>query len=211
MLITKRISIAFFVVILAATIPAFIVVNHNTKDSGEPNFISHTTISDNLGNTVISDYEAYDTIKDLSKESDCIVVGEVIKMSNNSRNLAKDPKNPKEDAKDWKCMSQEYDFQISQWLKGNGENNISIVYPGTTELSSEAKIESSNPLEPGQKYILFLKNGVEGTYYGTAEPWQFKIVSENIQVVSIEDVQIRDLKEMTEANLLNLLNKYLSK
>ncbi|NMB65093.1 hypothetical protein [Pelotomaculum propionicicum] len=210
MLISKKIPVVFLVLILVATITTFTIVNHNTKKSEEPDFLSYTTLSDNSENVVVSDYDTRDTIKDLSKESDCIVVGEVVNRSQNSRNLAKDPKNPKEYAKDWKCMSQEYEFKVSQWLKGNGDNNISIVYPEYSELNDGSKIDEYGgiSLEPGQKYVLFLKNGVEGTYYGAAEPWQFKITSGNVQIVSkTEYVKIRDLKKMTEGELLGLLTQ----
>jgi hypothetical protein len=197
------------VFILVVAITTFTIVNHKTKKSEEPNFLTYTSLSDNSEDVIVSDYVTCDTIKDLSKESDCIVVGEVVKKSQNSRNLAKDPQNPKEYAKDWKCMSQEYEFKVSQWLKANGDNNISIVYPEYSELNSGSKIDEYGiSLEPSQKYVLFLKNGIEETYYGAAEPWQFKIVSGNVQIASkTENVKIRDLKKMTEEELLDLLIK----
>lgn len=219
----------FACVVIVISIFTSISLNSKKNKETSSSRLVGVTAQNKDGSIIIKkDSISYDTIKALSSQSDVVVKGKVIEKSNKSRNLAKNPLNPTEDAKDRKTTSQEYKFDVANWLKGNGSNVIDIVYPEYTVLSSGEKISEENePLNEGREYILFLNLGVENTYYGSAEPWQFKIKSnEKVQntqktnsadsansrrkveiITRAENVKIKDMKNMTVEEIESIVKQ----
>lgn len=156
---------------------------------------------------VFRDFPVFDTIENITREADLIVVGTVGAKAG-SRNLARNPLNPSEEATDRKLMSQEYEFVVETTLKGAAHDNILIVYPEYGVLmNGEKSIEPQVPLDPGQRYILSLKQGTEGTFYGIGEPWQFKLTAGQAQALSTVSVA-QTLKGIKEADFIRQIRKF---
>lgn len=224
----KIIGIAIIVAAMSTAVAAYtFLINGNDESKKTLNerkgLISGITIIQHdkkQTKTFHYDVLAFDNIKDLVNESKCIVVGDVIKKSSNTRNLSRDIDNPNEEAKDRKCMSQEYEFKVLKWLKGSGKDSISIVYPDYVIDKQGTEPGSSVSLKEGKRYVLFLTNGIEDTYCAPAEPWQFRISSKtDNNYMSNSDVGItidtnldgfekmKDLKEMKLSELISVINK----
>lgn len=160
------------------------------------------------GDTIIfKDFPVFETVEAMTNEADLVVVGKV-QAKAGSRNLARNPLNPAEEAADRKLMSQEYEFIVETTLKGQEHKEILIVYPEFTILpSGEKSPEPQVPLELGQRYVLSLKSGIEGTFYGIGEPWQFKLNAGQAQALSVLSVS-EALKAVDEASLIQQIKKF---
>jgi len=206
---------------LAVVGVVFVVSKYNTKATQQSpseiaategfNFtVDHVTSEhvnpDGTVDVLFSDIRVYSTIEGLANDAPVIVVGEVISKGG-SRNLARNPADPTQEADDHKTMSQEYYFQVEHYLKGSGESQILIVYPAYTIRSDGTEFEAPElPLQLGGRYILFLaKNNNNNTYYGIGEPWQFQLVDGRAEARAYDDRHAAPFKGLTEADLVELV------
>lgn len=212
MKLKKIIGISVLAVVVIAGIFGVINLDKNSDENvfNGPKLISSKVLGDDGKLNAFMDNIGFDNIRELSNYSDVVVIGEVIKKTNKSRNLSRNPKNIELDAEDEITMSQEYKFKVSNWIKGTGSEIIDIVYSDYTEIKTTGVkfVRDPDTLIPNTKYVLFLNKGIEDTYYGSAQPWQFKIVSDKIKVSSnIGDFEIKDLKKFTLDELIKIVTE----
>ncbi|KAF0193889.1 MAG: hypothetical protein FD169_2165 [Bacillota bacterium] len=150
-----------------------------------------------------------DSFEKLSKASHTVVQGRVIEKRAESRNLTRDPEGGL-------AMSQEYVFEVEEWVIGKGDPYINIVYSDYYVRDDKRLPSYHRPLEVGEIYVLFLWQygedtafcGVEGMYTGVAEPWQFKLIDgELIAVSSFEDIPTM-FPRLTPATLTKQVGQY---
>lgn len=155
-----------------------------------------------------TDVRAFADITALTRNSESIVVGTVVK-SESSRNTAQDPLDPSKEASDRITMSQEYLFKVEEWVKGTGASQIRVAYPQYTILKGGARFEQPYiPLKPGSRYVLFLREGIPCTHSPVAEPWQFLLTNGQSKAVTpLETGAPRAMVDLSEADLLSQARK----
>ncbi|TYP56167.1 hypothetical protein [Thermosediminibacter litoriperuensis] len=119
--------------------------------------------------------------------------------------MERDPADPKREAKDRKCMSQEYKVIVEEWIKGSGEKQLQVVYPEYTITTEGERIDEPYiALKPGHRYLLFLHKDVSNNFYsGVGEPWQFQLLNSKAQMqTAYEGKELEKLMAFTEDELL---------
>lgn len=202
----KKSKICIGVIACAAIIFSATTFNHvqnNKKENDMPKTASLTVKSEDGLSAIKFDRLTYDSIEGLTTGSALVVEGVVVKKSTNTRDLEKNSKS--------KTTSQEYEFKVTKWLKGSSNETINIVYPDYTESKVGKFSNGLEPLLEKTEYILFLNPDVaDNTYSGAAEPFQFKINSENgnVSIASkFNGVKIKDINNMTKNNLESQISK----
>lgn len=205
--------------IIAVCISLFNVKIKNDKDlngsvASDLTFNDTTELSDGTTPTkVIYSKFVLNNVESLVDGSQAVVIGKVLNKKAESRNLRRNPENPSEEAKDQKTMSQEYTFQVDQWLKGNGNKNIDIVYPENSILPDGSKVEEGFvALVPGERYILFLNNNTRtDTWYGPAEPWQFSLSDKKALLHTKADSISKNFTGLTENDIISKVKAKVNK
>lgn len=155
---------------------------------------------------IFREFAVFRSIREMTREADLVVIG-TVQSKDGSRNLARNPLNPNEEAVDRKLMSQEYQFGVEQALKGVVNGEVLIVYPEYTELpNGDRGHEPQVPLDTGERYVLFLRQGTDRTYHGVGEPWLFRLSSGKAQAMSVLTVSPA-LTGLEQTELIRLIEK----
>jgi len=132
------------------------------------------------------DYPVAETIDDMTKQSDVVVLGEYTSFDS-TWNMARNPDDPSQPDEDNYTEGHLYNFKIVEVVKGNIPSEtikINLRYEETipliTEQGKKEKIKNKDPLyqkpEFGHRYLLFLnKNKDFDHYYSAVEPFQIMI------------------------------------
>ena len=131
-------------------------------------------------------------------QAELVVVGRFVGVGN-VFNSARDNRDSSKVASDVFDVSQEYHFQVSQYLKGDGLKVLMIAQVegairGDTVKVTPADIKRAKesmgvPLfEIGTQYLLLLQKdiGIDNTLrYSGSEPWRFVVGEDGISSVSV--------------------------
>lgn len=154
--------------------------------------ICSTGVNETSTNGVIQyhsdvDYPMTYDIDKIINESDIIVSGQYQKYTS-SWNMARNPENILEEAKDMYIEGRLYEFKVDNYLKGGSDSTISV----NLSYSHNGTIDETY-IEPvvGEKVVLFLKKDSNfNNYYGSIEPFQFSLGNDMIYVkTNIKDVR----------------------
>lgn len=127
----------------------------------------------------ISDVQGYRSTAEMVRAADVVVVGTVVAKDGVRVNLERDPLNPEVEHPTRRILATPYTVEVEEYLKGEDQRQIRLLQPSHLSLpDSPALVEdrTQRPYEVGERYVLFLKRGVLGDYYGTiGEPGAFII------------------------------------
>ncbi len=141
-------------------------------------------------------YRYVTTIQELISQSEIIVIGSVVKRSDGVINMARDVENVYEADKNLFGLGQIYEFHVTQYVKGEGDEYITILQVegmfDATDIGGVANMSSADferaqiqgdyiPYVVNQTYLLFLRqtSGFAEKYYvGTIHPWRFVITAD---------------------------------
>jgi hypothetical protein len=200
-----KIAIASSVAV-ALLIGGLLSVSNNSSEANSPFDIGGVTLQQGLADGTVRvstyDFPVYRSIEGLLADSDVVVVGRV-SGSGESRNLARDPRDPSKDHPNRKLMSQEYTFEVENYVKGDGDKGIEIIY-GAKEMDLSSSFEGVFPevaLEPGERYVLFLRKGKEVGYFGVGQPWQFELKAGKAIAKAFSPDHAKRFSDLTESEL----------
>ncbi|HEY8347210.1 MAG TPA: hypothetical protein VIL07_08025 [Symbiobacteriaceae bacterium] len=180
--------------------PAEVTAAEDSRFSVECVTVRHVH-PDGTVDLLLIDVPVYKSIEHLTKDASAVVVGQVVDQGG-TRNLARNPKDPTQEAEDHQVMSQEYIFEVENYLKGSGEAQIDVVYPASIIRNNGVEIEEPEvPLEPGKRYVLFLQEGSDG-YRGVGTPWQFQLIDGRAEARAYEARHAAPFQGLTEADLI---------
>jgi len=142
-------------------------------------------LSENAGS---GSYITANSVNELVSKSDLVAIGRVIKIGD-VMNAARDINDITQPDPNIYVVGQVYVFQVDHYLKGNGEQTISIVQPegilGESTQKNQMNIEAARlnyryiPMELNKEYLVFLSPLVgfsKGEYYiGSIHPWRFDV------------------------------------
>lgn len=166
-----------------------------------------TASSDPTSLSRISTQLAASSFQELAYYSDIVVIGQIISKEQ-IINTARDPSNPTKPDPRFFSINQVYSVKVDSILEGESKNILLLVHnqgllktaPDVTPTIAEIESEIDRniqktfiPLSLDTRYIFFLKildkisydlNGYKSTelYAGVAEPWRFKITSDDLVV-----------------------------
>ncbi len=113
----------------------------------------------------------------LAQASDVILVATVTGEAG-TRNMARRPDNPIEPHQTLFSLGQDYRLGVEDVLKGSASPIVivSISKAAKTE-QGFAQYKEFIPLTVGQRYLLFLRNQIDGTrdFVPAPEPWRFRL------------------------------------
>lgn len=147
---------------------------------------------------------AYNTVSDLSLASDVIIIGIPV-ATRGIINAARDPDDLTKPDPRYYGVSEVFEVQVEEYLKGDGLANIYVIQsqgflivedkiPSAQEIEQERMSSKTIPLKLRNKYLLFLKKIVklryenlpeEMVFTGTGHPWIFNL--NNPECVFAED------------------------
>ena len=202
---TKSIHAAIALILIGVAFAWFMATTPSRTRSQEVlgSLKSISTTPDGTTLTLFSDVIVFTTIEALTRNSESVVVGTVIRPES-SRNTARDPLDPSKEASDRVTMSQEYAFKVGEWIKGTGGSEIRIVYPQYTIMKDGSRFEIPYPaLKTGSRYVLFVREGIPGTRSPVAEPWQFLLSNGQSKAMTLlEGGAPEAMMNLSEVNLL---------
>lgn len=202
--------LAIALTLIGAALACFMSASPREFDDEDMLASLKTTVVTQGGEKAIlfTDARVFASIGALTRATESVVVGTVSK-SESSRNTARDPADPSKEASDRITMSQEYFFEVEEWVKGAGAAQIRIVYPQYTIIKGGARFEQPYiPLRPGTRYVLFLREGIPGTYSPVAEPWQFLLAKgRSTPVTALDGGAPRAMVNLSQADLLSQVRK----
>jgi hypothetical protein len=138
---------------------------------------------------ITSDYITLNTISDLTKQSDLVLLGTVTKIEDQQFNTARNTRDPSLPATDLYIKGTIYNIQVEQYLKGAGDPEIhifqseNISFPVINGVVSTVYVtDDFIPISVDARYVFFLKaadtypdSPYPDLYSGTAEPYRFRI------------------------------------
>lgn len=177
----KKVAIISAICILFG-IPAYAPISGYPKDKN------------GLKHIVLTDFPVSNSIEELTKESNIVVVGEFSKYVE-SWNMARDPKDVTKEDPNNHVKGDLYEFTVNDYLKSNGKNENKIIINITVSTNG---VTDERYIEPiiGEKVVLFLKKSdLADHYYGASEPFGFSIDTTSDQnissLASLEKVKIK--------------------
>ncbi len=145
---------------------------------------------------IVSDYITLNSISDLTKQSDIIVIGTVVGVSDQKFNTARDTQDHSKPASDLAIKGTIYEVQVEQFLKGEGDpilfvvQSEDILLPGMSPAAVHIS-ESFEPLMVNARYLFFLTPGepypdspFPNLQHGVAEPYRFRLEEGQAKVES---------------------------
>ncbi len=133
----------------------------------------------NVKTVTIQDYPIALELETLVVESDVIVVGHFEDFIE-SWNMARNPKDISKSDDKMYVEGRLFSFVVDEYLKGEGDENIRVnLRYKYQDIVDEMYIE---PI-PNEKIMLFLsKDKVFNNYYGTMQPFTFRVVEDTLEV-----------------------------
>ncbi|UTR13118.1 cardiolipin synthase [Salipaludibacillus sp. LMS25] len=132
--------------------------------------------------TYSADFPVTEELEEMAEEAEVIAFG-TYEGLNSNWNMARDPNDPSKEDQENYVEGKLYDFQVEEYILGDGDEKIQINLRYKEEIKvedSEGKIHTIENVDPlfiepeiGEKYIVFLKKDDDfGNYYGAIEPFQ---------------------------------------
>lgn len=205
-----------FLPLVAVTLGMALLIGCGTPDTGaQPgvNVSSSTAAQPSAGANASDSNEppvagtaSYEVIRSLNEavaQADLIVVGKIVGVGD-IYNSARDNRDPSKPASNLFDVTQEYHFQVEQYLKGDGPKVLTIAQVEGAIQSAPEKVTPADikrakngamgpQLEVGTKYLFLLKKDpdIDGkTRYGGLEPWRFVLGDDGVGgVVAPGDVR----------------------
>lgn len=155
--------------------------------------------------------------------AEIIVIGQVTRLGE-VVNTDRDTQDHTKPASNTFGVGQTYNVQVQQYLKGSGENNLTILegegaIQSPSELVTQSDIErakisyGAQPLTPGKTYLMLLSKQPDyfgGNYYGgQGNPWRFVLQEDGSYILEASRDVLFQLSTSYRADVKGSLVDYI--